>query len=46
MKDREAKQVLSGSGGFQWERREQKGRVMEGKYGECILYSYKKIETC
>jgi hypothetical protein len=43
MKDRKIKQVLSGCG-YQWEGGGDKERVKEGEYGECILYSYMKIE--
>jgi hypothetical protein len=43
MKDRKAKQVLSG-GGYQWKEGGHKEIVKEGEYSECILHSCTKIE--
>jgi hypothetical protein len=42
MKDRKAKQILSGTG-YQWEG-DGKQRVKEGKYGQRTLYMCMKIE--
>jgi hypothetical protein len=44
MKDRKVKQVLSG-GWYQQDRGKHKGRVKEGEYGGCIMYSCMKMEN-